>query len=855
MSAPEGLTVRCSGATALRRRWYRSLAFALRSTAPPCGALFEATAADPVPRVTVRPAALVETVRAAPSLSGLRLEPFPSPPAHEPPRPGAEWLRVLAATGGSHPVAGGPLPLCDAPELGRLAGHDGWLAFQTAWWRGTGGTLWVFRRFRLVMPTGIALLEAGPSIDAAVAEEWAEATGVAVAAVPAPARSRRDWRRGTLRAVPDEAWLRLPAERLERTAEVRASAAAGPSERSDGHRAVFGASGSGKTTYLAREAADHASRGGGLFVIDLHGDLGPAVVRRLGPGARARSVTIDASDPPVPGIAALGGRGGADDRAAAHLVAALKRLSPDGAEIHWGFRLERIFDSFVRLVQEREGSLVDLYALLTDADRRDEARLATRRPDLARFLSELAPVLKRQPDFLWSAATRLSKVVLMPALAELLAPADGGLPLEALLEEGRAIVVRLPFGQLGPEAAGFAGTLVLARAYLGLAGRRPPGGGSPPVLFVLDEAQAFAPRLVAELLAESRKFGLRVILATQYPDRFALELKNAVAGTVTDLVAFRVPRRSARGVGEWVGLPGEEADRWLPSLPPGHGIALDPDGTGIRPVVPSDEPGVPEAVWAERVDATREEFAVVPGPAGPPDDEEIAVERLLLAVLAAVERGGPLGASGVVDAARDLPGPPIDAAPLRAAWSRVERAGLVAVDADGVRLTTAGERRLGLTAPTLATRETAEHRALLLAAFRLFARRGYRIEIVRQGRYDTTLPDAIFRQLGGRRELTPEALRLAIERVRPGWAWRFFGGRDVHLEAEVSGALRPDRIRHGWRKATARGAFPLFLVADARRARKVRTTLRALGAGPDRAQVWTIPGSRRFASPGTDPNP
>jgi hypothetical protein len=121
------------------------------------------------------------------------------------------------------------------------------------------------------------------------------------------------------------------------------------------------------------------------------------------------------------------------------------------------------------------------------------------------------------------------------------------------------------------------------------------------------------------------------------------------------------------------------------------------------------------------------------------------------------------------------------------------------------------------------------------------ARRGLLLEIVRQGRWDTTLPDALLRQLPGRlREGAPVDLATEIDRARSGWAWRFFGGRDVQVEAEVSGALRPERIRHGVRKALRQNRFVLFLVADGHRAARVRSTLRALGIGPDRGQVWTL---------------
>ncbi len=656
-----------------------------------------------------------------------------------------------------------------------------------------------------------------------------------------PRSARRDWRRGALASVPAESWVVPTSAPLERSAEVASAGRSAPSDAEVGHRIVFGASGAGKTTYLARAAAAEANRGGAVVVLDLHGDLAPLAYLALRPEARARTLAVDVTTPPVPGIAALASGTTHEDRAAAHLVAALKRLSPDGTELYWGFRLERIFDSFVRLVQESGGSLTDLYGLLTEADRRDAARLSTRRPDLARFLEELGPVLRRQPDFLWSAATRLSKVVLVPALRDLLAPSDGGLAVEDRLAEGRPVFVRLPFVVLGPEAAGFAATLLLARLYLGLAARRGAGTGARPILLVLDEVHGFAPRLVAELLTESRKFGLRALVATQYPDRLAPELRSAAAGALTDVVSFRVPRQSARTAGEWVGLAGEEAERWLTGLPPGEGVRCDPETGVVRPVpsvTPLPTDGLAE--WRAAVAATQREFDVAPEPAARAVDDAEVLDRLLLAILAAEEEGRPLRPEGVVAAALALPGVSPSPELLDARYTHVVRLGYAVATEDGVRLSVAGERRLGLSAPTGAARETGEHRALLLATFRVFARRGYRVEILRQGRFDTTLPDALFRQVGVLGRATPHELAEAIDRARRGWAWRYFGGRDVHIEAEVSGATRPERIRHGWLKAAGRGVFVLFVVGTAGRARRVRATLAALGAGRDRARVWTL---------------
>ncbi|HEV2428593.1 MAG TPA: hypothetical protein VGV64_01945, partial [Thermoplasmata archaeon] len=79
-----------------------------------------------------------------------------------------------------------------------------------------------------------------------------------------------------------------------------------------------------------------------------------------------------------------------------------------------------------------------------------------------------------------------------------------------------------------------------------------------------------------------------------------------------------------------------------------------------------------------------------------------------------------------------------------------------------------------------------------------------------------------------------------VARRSMSWAWRAFGGRDVHVEAEVTGAERPDRVRRGLSKADDRRASVVFLVSSPARARRVRSVLRAQGRRASSAQVWTL---------------
>jgi hypothetical protein len=829
----------CRAPARVRSNVYHALAHVLAAAPPPAGAVFEALASDASPCVVVRPAYVIEDLRPHGGGSDPIVEVhLPSSP--RPPQGSAERIGVVLPQSPSASWSAGDVPL-RPPPLDCLLGPGGWLAFQTFWVRGAGGRLWVARRFRYAAPRRTARDRRYDSVSGAVAYDWSTVTRHPAMARRGTRGSRFAWRQRTLTGLPRAAWLERAPDAAERTAEVRWAGTGTPSSPPSGHAIVFGSSGAGKTTYLAHRAAEAIARGEPVIAIDLHGDLAPSVLARLAPELRDRVVAVDAGERPVAGVAVIAGTEG-DDRAAAILVAAVKRLSADGTDVYWGFRLERIFDTFLRLVLESGGSLLDLYDLLTSEDRRDAARLATRRPELARFLEELAPVVRRTPDFLWSAATRLSKVVLVPALAELLAPADGGLPVEELVRQGRSVFVRLPFARLGPEAATLAGTLVLARVFLGLAGGPTPGPNAGPVLLVLDEVHGFSPRLVAELLAEGRKFGVRAVVATQYPERLAPELRSAAAGAATHVLAFRVPPATAAEAGEWLGLDRPTSERVLPALPPGHGVEIDPETGALFPTSPTPAIDTSDAMaWTVAVARTRHDYGVLERPEPETLGGDPATERLLLAVLAAEEEGVPLDAGEVVSHALSLPGAPLDPATVTDRWGAIRQRDWLTWEGGRCRLSSAGERYVGLGAPTGAPRETPEHRRLLLRTFRIFARRGYRLEVLRQGRFDTTLPDARFRQLSPPSSRTvPGELARELDRARGGWAWRFFGGRDVHVEAEVSGATRFERIRHGCSKAAGRGAYVLFVVGEPAQARKVKSALRRLDVGRDRAQVWTL---------------
>lgn len=784
------------------------------------------------PLAVVYPPHVVDAV----DFTGVKIDLAPALPDFAPRRFDAIRWGYLRARG--EPTKG---RLDASPDLDSSPGVGGrelsftegdWVGMQTHWaWTERG--LFIARRFAIATETHDRLAALLADAVPLLSERFRQLTHRwCVAELPRQRPLARDGNRRTTSSFPPTAWFPFPYERLGEGLEAPGQ---GPVVCASTHRIAFGASGSGKSTWLADDAVARFREGMAVVTIDLHGDLREGIEARLSREELARLHILDTTDPETSGIDVMAPVPGAPNGAATrYLLAGLKRLTPDGSTLYWGFRLERILENFAALVEERGGDLHEMVRLLTEPAFRDAARLATRRPELARFLDELEPLLRKNPEFLWSATSRLAPFLLHPALRRILAPGPRGLDVDRELGSGGILLLRIPISAHGPEIASFAGTLLLARVYYGIVARG-AGAKAPGVLLLLDEAPLFAPSLVAEILAEGRKFGVRAVVVTQYPERLAPELRDAAAGAASCHLAFRTPSAAAASVGRWVGLDRDDAQRWLPSLDIGEALVSD----ATRGATPR--------VWKVPPPPAPRRPAPSPLRTAPPEPipmtPEKSEERLLLALLQSEESRRPLGAEELVRRASESPGETIPLAHCADALHAAIRRGWISEGEEGrLCLTEAGGRFIGLRAPTHAARESDEHRRLVIAAFRLFARKGYRIEIVRQGRFDTTLPDARLHQLP---ELSgaslPHALAEAIDRARRGWAWRFFGGRNVHIEAEVSGAMRAERIRHGIRKARAHNAFILFLVGDAARARRVRSVLRAEGCSVQEGQVWTLP--------------
>lgn len=327
-----------------------------------------------------------------------------------------------------------------------------------------------------------------------------------------------------------------------------------PDEERERHLVALGVTGTGKTTVLCRAALADLRAGRGFALIDPHGSAADRVIAH----ADDLGVEVVVLDPDDAGTAqfALVPQMDADaenteevEQAITHCCDAIANNFPDPA---WtGPRWHTLARSMLALEAALGLSISDTMTLVSDP------------AELARELGHpLVPVWARTGlallhhhshndsasvrEWLYSKFTTFTSG---PA-RKLIAPSGRGVDLADAVGRGTPVIVNL--APLSESDAGMVGHLILARV-LEAAMERPADCRDLFPVYV-DEAHRFPARNIDRVLAEGRKFGISLGLATQSLLQLPLALADAVASANIRMV-FRQSGESAARLAELMDVP------------------------------------------------------------------------------------------------------------------------------------------------------------------------------------------------------------------------------------------------------------------------------------------------------------
>lgn len=349
--------------------------------------------------------------------------------------------------------------------------------------------------------------------------------------------------------------------------ETRLGAAVTLSEASRSrHLFVCGATGVGKSSLIARLALADIRAGAGVILVDPHGDL-VSEIGRLAPGRALVADAGDFDDPFTLNILQVEGPHQDIQRnfIANQLIRVLRDTLYAGTPEAFGPVFEMYFRNALMLVMTGggpEATLADFERVFAEPAYRRKLLDECEDERISMFWRGIA--LKAGGELgLENVApyiiSKLTQFIGNPAMRRIVCAPRSSLDLPGEMARGEARLISLAKGAFGETEAALLGGLIATKLFAAALSRASLASEARgPVRVYLDEFQTYAAEPIGSMLAESRKYGIEVTLATQSLARLRHlprggAVAEAILGNVANLVAFRSGPDDARLLAEWMG--------------------------------------------------------------------------------------------------------------------------------------------------------------------------------------------------------------------------------------------------------------------------------------------------------------
>ena len=318
------------------------------------------------------------------------------------------------------------------------------------------------------------------------------------------------------------------------------------------HGIAYGPSGSGKSTVLLHLIIADITAGRPVVVLDPKRQLIDDILARVPAHRMNNIVELNAADASPVGFNPLDTTGRDPDVVVDGILAVFAAVFADG----YGPRTGDIFGSALRTLARGSrpnapATLTDLPRLLSDS--------SFRRPYVNRVQGDLAlgqfwswyegQSPASQAAVIAAPMNKLRQLLLRPAMVRMLDQRQGRFRLRDTFKSGKAVLVPLNEGLIGPGVASLLGSLIIAEVWQAVQERAGETSAHlRPGTVVVDEAPRFVnlPTSLADALAISRSLSVGWFLAAQFRSQFPPELRTAVDINARSKIAFATEADDAR---------------------------------------------------------------------------------------------------------------------------------------------------------------------------------------------------------------------------------------------------------------------------------------------------------------------
>lgn len=312
------------------------------------------------------------------------------------------------------------------------------------------------------------------------------------------------------------------------------------------HTHIIGATGTGKSTLIARLLVQDIEAGNGIALFDPHGDLVEEILGRIPEHRMKDVVVIDPSDTDYPvGINILQAHSEIEKEIlSSDVVASFKRQSTS-----WGDQMNAVFGNAILAFLESSsgGSLHDLRRFLVEREYRNKILATVKDPAIHYYWQKEYPLLKT--NSIGPILTRID-TFLRPRLLRNMVMQKSGINFSEVLQTKKILLVKLSQGLIGAENSYLLGSLILSKLHQAAFARQQHNADRHPFFIYIDECQHFITPSIREMLTGVRKYNVGLVLSHQDLQQVQNQDSDLLLSDVGIRIVFRIGNQDAKKLSE-----------------------------------------------------------------------------------------------------------------------------------------------------------------------------------------------------------------------------------------------------------------------------------------------------------------
>ena len=317
------------------------------------------------------------------------------------------------------------------------------------------------------------------------------------------------------------------------------------------HMYILGKSGTGKSTLIKNMIVQDIMNGQGVGLLDPHGDLATEILSFI-PEKRLNDVVIidpsDIENPVALNILELNDLNNLNVIADG-IVAIFKKYFDS-----WGPRLEYILhNTLLTLLSVKGNTLLGVQRILTDSDFRANILSQIDDPIILQFWNNEYIPLTKNPrlaaEVISPIQNKVGKFLSSSTIRNIIGQVESTIDFEEIINTKKILIVNLSVGKLGEETASTFGGLIIEKLQEAAMRRVMINEDERNDFYLyIDEFQRFAFDNFVQILSESRKFKLNLILANQYVDQLSPQIQSAIFANIATTITFAIGSRDAENL-------------------------------------------------------------------------------------------------------------------------------------------------------------------------------------------------------------------------------------------------------------------------------------------------------------------